>query len=84
MTNIADLLVREDKGKAGGVAVKKHIVRYNRPPANAATSSPSAPAPAPAATLIHAAMTEVRRQMSLSLKGPIVSSDQLDSALMLK
>lgn len=41
--------------------MKKHIVRYNRLPANAATrapSAPSAPARAPSATLIHAAMTE--------------------------
>lgn len=35
-------------------------------PANAAAPRPSAPARAPTATLIHAAMTEARRQMSPS------------------
>lgn len=47
-TNTADLLAREDKRKAGGIEVKKHIVRYNLFPAKAAnvgslgTTCPSA------------------------------------------
>lgn len=81
-TNIADLLAQEDKGKAASIEVKKHIVRYNRFPTKPATPGPSAPARAPSATLIHAAMTEAPDEPVF--ERPIVSSDQLDSAPVLK